>query len=138
MPFGFRRERISLDVRSAESCGSLLAKTMERFGWIDILVNDAGVGRRPARVQETSEEEYDRVINVNVRGVSLATRAVVPVLLERGSRAPHQHLIHCRNQRAVHRLQTRDYGHRSGAGRGVGPGGITGPGSEYDRIGSPG
>lgn len=81
-PAGFG---IELDVRSAESCASMVAKIMERYDRIDILVNNAGVGPRPAPVQDTTEEEYDRVMDVNVRGLFLVTRTVVPILLERGA-----------------------------------------------------
>ncbi len=73
---------VAHDVRRAESSSELVATTIQRFGRIDVLVNNAGVGPRPAPVQDTTEEEYDRVMNVNVRGVFLTTRAVVPVMLE--------------------------------------------------------
>lgn len=75
---------VAHDVRRAESSADLVAKTMERFGRIDVLVNNAGVGPRPTPVQDTTEEEYDRVMDVNVRGVFLTTRSVVPVMLDRG------------------------------------------------------
>jgi NAD(P)-dependent dehydrogenase (short-subunit alcohol dehydrogenase family) len=76
---------IAHDVRRAQSSADLVQQTMERFGRIDVLVNNAGVGPRPAPIQDTSEEEYDRVMDVNVRGMFLTTRAVVPVLLKQES-----------------------------------------------------
>lgn len=82
---GGRAVAVAHDVRRSESSEKLVALAMERFGRIDVLVNNAGVGPRPAPVQDTSEEEYDRVMDVNVRGVFLTTRAVVPVLLSQGT-----------------------------------------------------
>jgi NAD(P)-dependent dehydrogenase (short-subunit alcohol dehydrogenase family) len=76
---------IGHDVRRAASSEALVERVMDELGRIDVLVNNAGVGPRPAPVQDTSEEEYDRVMDVNVRGVFLTTRAVVPVLLEQGA-----------------------------------------------------
>jgi NAD(P)-dependent dehydrogenase (short-subunit alcohol dehydrogenase family) len=76
---------VAHDVRRAESSDALVAEVLNRFGHIDVLVNNAGVGPRPAPIQETSEEEYDRVMDVNVRGVFLTTRAVVPTMLAQHS-----------------------------------------------------
>ena len=69
------------DVRLAPSSEDLVGAVLDRFGRIDVLVNNAGVGPRPSPVQDTTEEEYDRVMDVNVRGVFLTTRAVVPTML---------------------------------------------------------
>jgi len=72
------------DVRDAESCAALVTAAEQAFGPVDVLVNNAGVGPRPAPVQDITEEEYDRVMDVNARGVFLTTRAFVPGLIERG------------------------------------------------------
>ena len=73
------------DVRQAASSEALREATQEAFGRIDILVNNAGVGPRPGPVQDLTEEEYDRVMDVNARGVFLTTRALVPPMIEQGS-----------------------------------------------------
>jgi NAD(P)-dependent dehydrogenase (short-subunit alcohol dehydrogenase family) len=73
------------DVRSGDSASALLSATLERFGRIDILVNNAGVGSDPMPVQEISDEEYDRVMDVNAKGVFVTTRAFVPTLIEQAS-----------------------------------------------------
>src|SRR3982074_1725253 len=73
------------DVRKADSAKALVDKTKEKFGRIDILVNNAGVGPNPAPIQDLTEEEYDRVLDINLRGVFLTTRAVVPSLIGQGS-----------------------------------------------------
>ena len=69
------------DVRSADSCKALLEATLDAFKRVDILVNNAGVGPRPSPVQDLTEEEWDRVMDVNARGVFLTTRAFVPSLI---------------------------------------------------------
>jgi NAD(P)-dependent dehydrogenase (short-subunit alcohol dehydrogenase family) len=76
---------VAHDVRRADSSDELVRRTLDQFGRIDVLVNNAGVGPRPAPVQDTTEEEYDRVMDVNVRGVFLTTRAVVPVMIRQES-----------------------------------------------------
>lgn len=73
------------DVRDGESAVALAAKAKEAYGRVDILVNNAGVGPRPGPVQDTSDEEYDRVMNVNGRGVFLTTRAFVPGMIDQRS-----------------------------------------------------
>src|ERR1700682_1935628 len=73
------------DVRKADSANELVAKTKEKFGRIDILVNNAGVGPNPALIQDLTEEEFDRVLDINLRGVFLTSRAVVPSMIEQGS-----------------------------------------------------
>jgi NAD(P)-dependent dehydrogenase (short-subunit alcohol dehydrogenase family) len=73
------------DVRRAASSDALLTATQEAFGRVDILVNNAGVGPNPGPVQDLTEEEYDRVMDVNARGVFLTTRAFVRPMIEQGS-----------------------------------------------------
>jgi NAD(P)-dependent dehydrogenase (short-subunit alcohol dehydrogenase family) len=72
----------SHDVSKADSAAALDAKVGEEFGRLDILVNNAGVGPKPTPIQEMSEEEWDRVMDVNAKGVFLTTRALVPRLIE--------------------------------------------------------
>ena len=59
---------------------------MQQLGGLDILVNCAGVIRR-ADVVETTEEEWDRLMAVNVKSMYLVTRAVLPGMLARGKGA---------------------------------------------------
>lgn len=74
------------DVTRPESSVRLVEEVRERFGRLEILVNNAGVGPRPAPVQDLDPDEFDRVMNVNTRGVFLATRAAAPLLIEAGGR----------------------------------------------------
>jgi 2-keto-3-deoxy-L-fuconate dehydrogenase len=73
---------LEADVTDEQSVKSMVDQTLERFGRIDILVNNAGIGTTKS-ILEVEPEEWDRVFAVNVRGVYLSTRAVLPGMLER-------------------------------------------------------
>lgn len=75
---------IPCDVSDAEQVEALMAHVVERLGPIDALVNNAGVlYGKP--VMELSLEEWDRTFAVNVRGLFLTSRAVIPSMRERGA-----------------------------------------------------
>jgi NAD(P)-dependent dehydrogenase (short-subunit alcohol dehydrogenase family) len=77
---------IATDVSSSKDVQTLVQKTLERFGQIDILVNNAGrLVVKP--LVEQSEEEWDRVVNVNLKGVFLCCRHVLPEMIKRKSGA---------------------------------------------------
>jgi NAD(P)-dependent dehydrogenase (short-subunit alcohol dehydrogenase family) len=72
------------DVSDAAATAAYVAKTVERFGGIDILFANAGSEGHFAHLTEVPLEEFDRVIAINVRGVFLAIRSVAPHLGKRG------------------------------------------------------
>lgn len=72
---------VQVDVTDAESVQTMADKIVGAFGKIDILVNNAGINRRNPCVQ-MSEQDWDSVINVNLKGTFLCTRAVGKVMLE--------------------------------------------------------
>ena len=74
------------DVSYSMSVERMVQETLERFGRIDILVNNAGSRPGPDRVPlvELTEEAFDEVQRVNVRGTFLCTRAVARHMIERG------------------------------------------------------
>jgi NAD(P)-dependent dehydrogenase (short-subunit alcohol dehydrogenase family) len=69
-------QHIVLDVTNPES----IAAAVEKIGQLDILVNNAGIGH-VGSIENTEPADFDRLIDVNVRGVYLATRAFLPLLL---------------------------------------------------------
>jgi NAD(P)-dependent dehydrogenase (short-subunit alcohol dehydrogenase family) len=70
-----------VDVRVQEQVEMCINATMERFGTIDILVNNAGTGQFvPFAMMEN--EEYDRVMDINVRGMFFFSRAVLPTMMD--------------------------------------------------------
>jgi NAD(P)-dependent dehydrogenase (short-subunit alcohol dehydrogenase family) len=73
-----------LDVTSQSQWEGAIAAVASRFGRLDILVNNAGVGATNARVEETEEADWDRVMDINAKGVFLGTRAAIPEMRRSG------------------------------------------------------
>ena len=73
----------SLDVTDKQMVVQTVERVLEYFGCIDILVNNAGVNHR-VPVLDYPEEEWDRVINTNLKGYFLMAQAVVPQMIEHG------------------------------------------------------
>ena len=73
-----------LDVTDQASCESVVAEAIRQTGRIDVLFNNAGIAG-VGRLHETSLELWERVMAVNVRGVFLASRAVLPHMIEQRS-----------------------------------------------------
>lgn len=74
---------ISLDVADARSVQGLIDETLRRFGRLDILVNNAGI-ELAKRATETDEAGWDRLMNVNLKGVFLCSKAAV-LAMRRGA-----------------------------------------------------
>lgn len=80
---GGKADFVHLDVTRESDWNAAVSSIIERAGRIDVLVNNAGIlVLKP--VQDTTNEEWDRVFDVNVRGVFLGTRAVVPPMRKQG------------------------------------------------------
>ncbi len=74
---------IECDISNTESVKNLVARTLEVFGTIDILINNAGIlYQKP--ISETSDEEWNAVINTNLKGPFLLTREVLPIFEKHG------------------------------------------------------
>ena len=71
------------DVSRRDSVEELIRKTLDRTGQIDILVNNAGIAGRAAPIWEQSDDDWQSVIDVNLSGVFLCCRAVMPHMRER-------------------------------------------------------
>jgi meso-butanediol dehydrogenase/(S,S)-butanediol dehydrogenase/diacetyl reductase len=72
------------DVTSWDSCHWVVSRVLEEKGRIDVLVNNAGVSKS-VPFHELDEAEWDRVNDINAKGVFLSTRAVVPHMMQRRS-----------------------------------------------------
>jgi 3-oxoacyl-[acyl-carrier protein] reductase len=75
---------IRCDVASKADVGAAVRATVEAFGTIDIVVNNAGTTHLNKPMLEISEDEFDRVFAVNVKGVFLVSQAVVPLFRQNG------------------------------------------------------
>ena len=74
---------VRLDVTSEADWTAAISATVERFGKLDVLVNNAGVSAN-SMLEDTSVEEWDRVMDINAKGVFLGTRAAIPEMRKAG------------------------------------------------------
>jgi NAD(P)-dependent dehydrogenase (short-subunit alcohol dehydrogenase family) len=78
---------VQADVRSSADVQAYVAATMAAYGRIDCFFNNAGIEGTVAPIYDYEEEMFDRVIAVNLRGVFLGMKYVLPVMLRQGSGA---------------------------------------------------
>ncbi|MEX2600231.1 MAG: SDR family oxidoreductase [Balneolaceae bacterium] len=71
------------DVSSSKEVQKLISSVMEKFGRLDFACNNAGIGGASATTAEYSEEEWDKVININLRGQWLCMKYQIPAMLEK-------------------------------------------------------
>ena len=81
---GVRAQGFVVDVTQRDMVDAVVADTLAEFGAIDILVNNAGI-TQDARLQKMTLEQFDRVIDVNLRGVFHCTQAVADAMVAKGS-----------------------------------------------------
>lgn len=74
---------VKVNVASLPECEQLAKTAVEKFGTIDILVNNAGI-TRDATLTKMTEEQFDLVISVNLKGVFNMTKAITPYMVEKG------------------------------------------------------
>src|SRR5512145_1165930 len=77
---------VTTDVANAQSTQALAVQTLQRFGRIDILVNNAAIygGLKLTPFEQIPEAEWDRVMAVNVKGIWLCCKAVIPAMKQQG------------------------------------------------------
>jgi NAD(P)-dependent dehydrogenase (short-subunit alcohol dehydrogenase family) len=75
---------IRCNVADAKAVEESMAKAIRKFGEIDVLVNNAGINRY-ATVTQTTEAEWDLVMNVNLKSAFLAAKYAIPSMLRKGA-----------------------------------------------------
>jgi NADP-dependent 3-hydroxy acid dehydrogenase YdfG len=73
------------DVREEDTVRAAFAACVDAFGTVDVLINNAGVGIPTRDLSETDVSDYDRMMDVNVRGVFLCNREALKLMKPRGS-----------------------------------------------------
>ena len=73
-----------MDVTNAKEVEKTFADIYQAFGKINVLVNDAGINGVPVPVHEVKEEDWDKVININLKGPFHCTKFAVPYMLKGG------------------------------------------------------
>lgn len=105
---------VEADVAKVKEVDGLVAKAVEKFGKLDIMFNNAGVVQSMSEVVDTTDETFDRVMNVNFRGVFNGCRAAMRQMIKQGSgghiintssyfgKSGHSHFaIYCSSKAAV-------------------------------------
>ena len=110
---GVRTLTLDLDVRSRNAVEAAIANLPDAWAAIDILINNAGLSRGLSKLQEARVEDWEEMIDTNVKGLLYVSRAVVPGMVERkqghviniGSIAAHQTYpggnVYCASKAAV-------------------------------------
>ena len=81
---------VKLDVTKAEDWQQAVAAAVARFGTLNVLVNNAGIGStrgpdgEPVTMEHLTEEQWDRVMEVNAKGVFLGTKYAIPAMRQAG------------------------------------------------------
>lgn len=75
---------IEVNMRDGASVQALVDKTVETYGSLDIVVNNAGIFDKYASILDTSEEQWDLILDVNLKGIYLMAKAAIPGMIERG------------------------------------------------------
>jgi NAD(P)-dependent dehydrogenase (short-subunit alcohol dehydrogenase family) len=74
---------VHLNVTREADWRAAVATAVERYGKLDVLVNNAGILMR-AKIEETTEEDWDRIMAINVKGVFLGTKCALPAMRQAG------------------------------------------------------
>lgn len=80
---GGRATAVTVNVTSMHECEQAVKTAVETFGGIHILINNAGI-TRDATLAKMTEEQFDQVISVNLKGVFNMTKAVTPIMVANG------------------------------------------------------
>lgn len=79
---------VHVDVTDQRDVDRMIHETLDRFGRIDVLFNNAGVGGRAARqLHETDDDYFEHQVALHLRGVFMGMRAAIPVMLQQGGGA---------------------------------------------------
>jgi len=75
---------VKADVSKARDAGNMVKTTIDTYGKLDIIYNNAAIIGRPAFTEDTTEEEWERIISINLKGVWLGMKYAIPEMLNRG------------------------------------------------------
>jgi NAD(P)-dependent dehydrogenase (short-subunit alcohol dehydrogenase family) len=78
---------VRCDVSRAEDVKAALAKTVEAFGRLDFAFNNAGIEYTAKPAADVTEEEWDRIVDIDLRGVFLCMKYEIPLILKQGGGA---------------------------------------------------
>ncbi len=82
---GGTAEAMHGDVTCEDDCRAVAERAVELFGQVDVLVNNVGIGEGDAGASKLTEEGWDRILDVNLKGTWLACKHVLPLMRAQGS-----------------------------------------------------
>lgn len=75
---------IEADIATESGVAEAVRQAQMSFGKVDILINNAGVGHRPQPAEDIQPDEFDHIVGVNIRGIYLMSRALIPHFKDNG------------------------------------------------------
>lgn len=78
---------IRTDVAKAADVSAMVEKTIERYGRLDYAFNNAGVEQAPTPLVDQTEESFEQIVNINIKGVWLSMKYEIPQMLKNGGGA---------------------------------------------------
>ncbi len=81
---GARALPVKVDVGDESQCRAMIAAAIEKFGRLDILFNNAGIGGQRAKIADMPTEEWLKVININLNSLFYCTKAAIPEMRKNG------------------------------------------------------
>ncbi|QRG67516.1 SDR family NAD(P)-dependent oxidoreductase [Brevibacillus choshinensis] len=76
---------VQANVSQSDDVQNYVNQALEAFGRIDVFFNNAGIIQKPSLLENVDEAEFDRVMSVNLKGVFLGLKYVIPVMVKQGS-----------------------------------------------------
>jgi NAD(P)-dependent dehydrogenase (short-subunit alcohol dehydrogenase family) len=75
---------VKTDVAKAADVSAMVEKTVQQYGSLDYAFNNAGIEEAPTSLVEQTEETFDRIVNINIKGVWLSMKYQIPQMLKNG------------------------------------------------------
>ena len=82
--YGARVLTVKCDVTSSEDVQSTISRTVEEFGRLDVAFNNAGVEQPPAALVDIAEDEWSRILDIDLRSAFLCMKYQIPAMLANG------------------------------------------------------
>ena len=73
-----------IDISLSNEVDNLIEEVVEKLGKLDIMINNAGVNQKMAKLEETSDDVFDKIMNINFRGVFNCSRAATWQMVKQG------------------------------------------------------
>ncbi|MDR0252383.1 MAG: glucose 1-dehydrogenase [Brucellaceae bacterium] len=75
---------VEADIASESGVAEAVRQAIMQFGRVDIVINNAGIGHKPQPAENVQPDEFDRIVGVNIRGIYLMSRALIPHFKDNG------------------------------------------------------